>query len=473
MRRSNEFSGYQSTKSASADRARRSMPLQLPSPSRAAGNKGEGLGVRATARFFSLVQQTALLVLLAVPCCAAQDTLELTGDIKIVHDPCIIRCGSRYYLFCTGDGIPIRVSSDLRRWEPAGKVFADLPAWAKQKIPRSRNPWAPAIAFWGGRYRLYYAVSTFGSNRSAIGLATNATLDPADPAYKWVDEGTVIESVPGKDDWNAIDPNVALAPDGVPWLAFGSFWSGLKLVRLNRETGKPSSTPPELISAAARPGANAIEAPCILFRKNRCYLFASYDFCCRGADSTYKIKVGRSNRIEGPYLDRNGKPMMQGGGTPVIAGSDRWRGPGHNSVLLDGNDVWLVYHAYDAQDRGAPTLRISKLRWTRDGWPYVAGTPSRAAGEAGASPVGAWEHSADSGPAVMIHLLPNGRINVPDGNAAWTLKGRDLELRWPDDGAPGGAWVDRCRISADGSAYRGRNQSGKTVAGVRISREQP
>jgi arabinan endo-1,5-alpha-L-arabinosidase len=135
------------------------------------------------------------------------------GDIRGVHDPCIIKEQDSYYIFSTGGGIPVRTSKDLIHWESIGQVFDDVPAWTRQEVPGSKGLWAPDISFFNGRYHLYYSVSTFGKNRSCIGLATNQTLDPKSTGYKWIDQGKVIESEPGRDDWNAIDPNVVLDAD--------------------------------------------------------------------------------------------------------------------------------------------------------------------------------------------------------------------------------------------------------------------
>ena len=122
--------------------------------------------------------------------------LELMGAIRDVHDPVIIQAEDAFYLFCTGDGIPIRKSTDLLIWSRPFPplVFAELPAWASERIPGATNIWAPDISYYNGKYHLYYSVSTFGSNRSVIGLATNTTLSFQDGGYQWVDEGLVIES---------------------------------------------------------------------------------------------------------------------------------------------------------------------------------------------------------------------------------------------------------------------------------------
>lgn len=303
---------------------------------------------------------------------------DLQGDIRQVHDPTIARDGDTYYLFSTRAGIAIRCSKDLITWRLCGDVFAHLPAWAVQDVPGVRGLWAPDVSYFNGKYHLYYSVSTFGSNRSSIGLATNQTLDPTSDKYRWQDQGKVIGSYP-TDDWNAIDPNIVLDEDGQPWLSFGSFWSGIKLRMIDPLTGKLSSKDGNLYSLASRPRAKdtpgAIEAPAIIRKANYYYLFVSFDFCCRGADSTYNIRVGRSRRLTGPYTDRSGKPMMEGGGTMVVTGGSRWRGPGHCAILHEKNGDKIVYHAYDASARGASTLRVASLIWDSEGWPTTPKIP--------------------------------------------------------------------------------------------------
>jgi arabinan endo-1,5-alpha-L-arabinosidase len=200
---------------------------------------------------------------------------------------------------------------------------------------------------------------------------TNQTLDPASDKYRWVDQGNVIGSEP-KDDWNAIDPDVVLDEGGQPWLAFGSFWSGIKLRKLDGTTGKLFSQDQTLYSLARRPAPGAIEAPNIIRKNDYYYLFVSFDFCCRGKDSTYNIRVGRSRHLTGPYIDRSGKSMMEGGGTLVVAGSGRWAGPGHSAVLQEKDVDRLIYHAYDTEWRGASTLQIATIRWDSEGWPAIS-----------------------------------------------------------------------------------------------------
>lgn len=301
---------------------------------------------------------------------------RLTGDLVPTHDPVIAREGDTYYVF--GTGLSVRTSKDLVTWT-GGKPLLDntLPAWAEKAVPGAKGMWAPDISFVNGRWRLYYAVSTFGSNRSAIGLATSPTLDPAAPGYGWRDEGMVVASTPAS-DFNAIDANFVIDREGRHWLSLGSFWNGLKLFPLDAKTGKPADPTAKPYAIAERPaprGAPApVEAPFILDHGGYYWLFASYDYCCKGAASTYYTVVGRAKAITGPYLGKDGSSMMQGGGTIFLRADlpekQRFRGPGHVGFLhdKDGKD-YVAYHAYDRDNKGAPTLRIAPVTWGPDGWP--------------------------------------------------------------------------------------------------------
>lgn len=299
--------------------------------------------------------------------------LNLTGRIRQVHDPVIIKEGEIYYSFCTGSGLASRRSPDLLEWGITfpPNVFARVPAWALEKIPGATNMWAPDISFYNGLFHLYYSVSTFGSNRSVIGLATNKTLNFDSDDFKWVDQGLVVETT-GAENYNAIDPNLILDDDQVPWLAFGSFWSGIKMRRLDFDTGKLSPEDDTVYNLAQRSvNSGSVEAPFIIKRGDFYYLFVSFDFCCQGANSTYNVRVGRSETVTGPYIDRDGVEMLRGGGTQVTFPTDRWKGPGHNAILHEDGVDYIVYHAYDADNMGVSTLRIAPLTWDNDGWPSL------------------------------------------------------------------------------------------------------
>lgn len=330
-----------------------------------------------------------------------------------IHDPVMAKEGDTYYVFGTGRGVNVLSSKDRVNWERENPVFDSTPEWIRDVIPgfRGGSLWAPDIYHYNGAYYLYYSASSFGRNTSAIGVATNTSLDRDNPDYQWVDHGKVVNSVAGRDMWNAIDPQVTHDYEGVPWLVFGSHWGGLKLVKLQEDLLQVVSDPTEREwhTVAARPrywklderdagdAANpeldydalypreitelnrasesgAIEAPFIFKKNGYYYLFASWDRCCRGVDSTYKIVVGRSKSITGPYVDKEDERMDWGGGSLVVNGvneSKKWAALGHNSAYtLDGKD-YLVFHAYEATGRGTSRLVIKELQWDPYGWPYV------------------------------------------------------------------------------------------------------
>lgn len=293
----------------------------------------------------------------------------LGGDLS-AHDPVIIRQNNTWYAFYTGNGIKMKSSFDGVNWFHYGQVLRNTPQWAKDLVPGSSSSiWAPDISYYNGRYNLFYSVSTFGKNRSVIGLLTNTTLDKKSKDYKWVDMGVVIESTT-LDNYNCIDPNFIVDEDGDTWLSFGSFWSGIKLVKIDKNNLKPKVNC-SLISIAARPGSTAVEAPFITYNNGYYYLFASFDSCCRGVRSTYNIVVGRSDNIDGEYFDKSGKSLLNGGGTVVKKADERWKGPGHNAIYKYNNESILIYHAYDKENSGAATLRIEYLNWDEQGWPYL------------------------------------------------------------------------------------------------------
>jgi arabinan endo-1,5-alpha-L-arabinosidase len=229
-----------------------------------------------------------------------------------VHDPAMAKEGDTYYLFSSGPGITFYSSRDMKAWSLRGRVFPGEPVWARGVAGRfNGHVWAPDIIRHDGKYYLYYAVSASGENSSAIGVTINATLDPSSAEYEWKDQGIVIQSVPRRDLWNAIDPNIVVDANGTPWMSFGSFWSGIKLVKLGADW-KTLAEPQEWHCIAKRersvlvdekePGPAEIEGPFIFKKGEYYYLFTSWGLCCRGNNSTNRIMVGRSKDLRGPYF---------------------------------------------------------------------------------------------------------------------------------------------------------------------------
>ena len=340
---------------------------------------------------------TAIFIFLAcslTPCKAQAPQWPTT--YPQTHDPVAAYCDGKWYLFATGFGVDILVSEDLKVWDYSGRVFEKAPQWALESVPGyNGHTWAPDIFFHNGLYYLYYSCSSFGKNTSAIGVATNKTLNPDSPDYKWEDHGCVVRSYAGRDLWNAIDPNVIIDENGAGWLSFGSFWGGIKLVRLDDSltklaepqewyplcrrpegTAEDTSQTDDAITLDPRgsdfdPGNGAVEAPFIVYRNGYYYLFVSYDLCCRGAKSTYKVVCGRAKEVSGPYFDASGVPMMQGGGTVVVGGNDRYPGAGHCAIVQkDGSDI-MLFHAYDRDVNYNSRLLVRPIIWTSEGWPEV------------------------------------------------------------------------------------------------------
>ncbi|MBE8522476.1 arabinan endo-1,5-alpha-L-arabinosidase [Amycolatopsis sp. H6(2020)] len=316
----------------------------------------------ARAPFSVVLLGLAALLSTALPAAAAYpDPGRVTGDAG-VHDPSVVKRPDGSYLVAhTGDGIALKTSTDRVAFSGAGSVFPGGAPWTTSYTGGDRRLWAPDISYHNGQYYLYYSASTFGSNHSAIFLATS----PSGNSGSWTDRGLVVESR-SSDNFNAIDPNLVVDDQGRWWLDFGSFWTGIKLIPLNPATGLRQGSG---MTAIAGRGGGAIEAPYIVKRGQYYYQYVSFDFCCRGAASTYRVLVGRSAGVTGPYADRTGVAMNSGGGTEILAGHGSIHGPGHQAVLADNGGDLLVYHYY--ADNGASRLGVNRLTYDAAGWPVV------------------------------------------------------------------------------------------------------
>ncbi len=284
----------------------------------------------------------------------------VTGD-TLVHDPSMFRAGSRYYVYSSMGTI---TSTDRTNFSNSGNIFKTMPSWVKNYNEKNEI-WAPDVSYRNGKYLMYYTASKFGTNTSAIALATSSTGAPG----SWTDQGIVYSSK-SSDDYNAIDGSLVVDASGKWWLTFGSFWSGIKLIQIDPSTGKQLASNTYRYSLATRASPGAVEAPFIHQANGWYYLFVSFDRCCLGASSTYKIAVGRSRSVAGPYLDRNGNDMRSGGGTYLLTGTNPGiHGPGGQSVFHDSDGDLLVYHYY--ADNGDSRLGVNRLGYDSSGWPVV------------------------------------------------------------------------------------------------------
>lgn len=291
------------------------------------------------------------------------------------HDPALWAgcAGQPWFVYATGDlrfsdgNIPIlRSTNGGQTWQHAGYMWNTKPAWTKQQIPGVENLWAPEIHYDAaqGLYYLYYSVSTFGSQRSAIGLATSPSLDPSAPGYGWTDKGVVFQSYDGN-AYNAIDANIIVDASGRHWMVFGSWQQGIHTIELDWPSGKPKAgaTPIRLASKGG-----GIEGPSMAYRNGYYYLFTSIGTCCAGANSTYKITVGRSTSPTGPFVDAAGNDMRNGGGTVVL-------GAYGSNVAAGGQSIhrgFMAYHAYGSN--GGFALDIEQIEWNAAGWPVLNGS---------------------------------------------------------------------------------------------------
>jgi len=303
------------------------------------------------------------LLALVVP-----SALALEGAVRI-HDPStVITCDGRYYVYGTGRGISVLTSSNGFDWERGGAVFDRIPDSVKAYVPKNdgQGVWAPDVIQLNGVYYLYYAVSSWGSYVSAVGLVTSPTLNPQSADYHWTDRGMVVHSAEGE-ALNAIDPGVCLAPDGTLWICYGSYHGDIQLVELDPKTGlRVATNSPVYIIATES------EASDIIYHDGYYYLFVNHGSCCSSDRSTYNIRVGRSPKITGPYLDRHGEDLVQGAGTLFLAAAGRHIGPGHFGRLIEaGVEKFSCHYEADLDREGRSVLDIRPLLWTADGWPLA------------------------------------------------------------------------------------------------------
>lgn len=291
--------------------------------------------------------------------------IELTG-VTNAHDPsAIVREGDTYFYFTTGAGIWYNTSTNLTHWGNSDTVFtaATAPDWIDTQVPE--NPgndfWAPDVIRMGDYYYVYYSVSSFGSQQSAIGVVrTPSLLEP-----EWEDLGPVVTSEESDDDnndFNAIDPALFEDDDGRVYMTYGSFFGGIALVEIDPATGmllEPETEPTRIYAG----NFQDIEAPYLIKEGDYYYLYFNEGRCCQELESTYEIKVAWSERIEGPYT----------GAYTVLENDSGTRhvGPGHVGLLREGGCEYVSTHYYDRQSDGFPRVDILALGYDASNMPFL------------------------------------------------------------------------------------------------------
>jgi len=251
--------------------------------------------------------------------------------------------------------IPILRSKNLVNWEVVGDALQKKPDWkAKGGI------WAPDAAYYKRNYFLYYSYSTWGDENPGIGVAS-----AKNPEGPFTDHGKLFLSKEIGVD-NSIDA-VFFKEKRKPYLVWGSF-HGIYGVQLSKD-GK--SIKGEKFQLAG----NAYEGSLIYKREKYYYYFGSVGSCCEGEKSTYRVKVGRSLKFKGPYVDKEGKSLIENGGTLLLQknpGEEGFIGPGHNGDIVTdkAGQTWMIYHAFDKKEPVRRVMLLDKITW-ENGWPVI------------------------------------------------------------------------------------------------------
>ncbi|WP_307802380.1 arabinan endo-1,5-alpha-L-arabinosidase [Cellulomonas fengjieae] len=398
------------------------------------------------------------------------------------HDPTAVRDDDgTYWLFSTdawADG-PVRAGVQVRRSKDL--VTWDFHGWALDGVPADGATWSGAAGLWapdvvrvGDEWRMYWSASTFGSRTSAIGLAV-----APHPTGPWADRGLVVTSLHDVDGPNAIDANAVVDTDGRHWMVYGSFFGGIYALELDPATGLARGEAPGIL-LARRPHSveGAIEGAFVVPRPGGGYaLVVSYD----SLFSTYHVRVGVSEALTGPYVDRAGRALTDLDGDPALVGTlmlaghaldggRRWLAPGHASVLTDGDRQLLVHHVRDAGDPTRHEVQVRRLLWTADGWPVVSpqpwagdaepddGPPTDPAALAGTWEVVTFDHATAGGVAqsrtlrVDDHLLAATRSH---GAGRFSWPGLELVVFGSVDAVRGVRTLSFAGLDEDGNATLG------------------
>ncbi|KAH8772913.1 glycoside hydrolase, family 43 [Diaporthe sp. PMI_573] len=324
----------------------------------------------------SLTRGLVALALFALPGVQAAypNPGACSGDC-FAHDPALIKRSSdgKYFRFNTGGKIMIYDSDSLSGpWTFRG---AAIPGGSSINLAGKDDLWAPDVRLVGDTYYLYYAVSAFGSQASAIGVATSKTLE----AGSWTDRGATGVSSKAGSNYNAIDPNLVETADGKFVLNFGSFWNDLYQVPMASNPTKASGSSYNIAFNSS--GTHAEEGPFMYYRAPYYYLFWSSGICCGyettmpGPGEEYRINVCRSESVNGPFVDQRGVSCAQGGGTTVLASHGKVYGPGGQGVLVDASQggAVLYYHYADTGVGYADAdyrFGWNGLSWST-GWPVA------------------------------------------------------------------------------------------------------
>lgn len=290
------------------------------------------------------------------------------------HDPTMIRYEDGYALMTTNNQLSLWTSEDAYSWKAHGKTMTRFPQWIYTYAPTMEDVWAPDLYVMNGEFRAYYCGSVFGKRTSAIGYTASKSIVPGTEGYGWQDRGHVFHTV-ATDKYNAIDPDVIKTSKGEFWMAFGSFGLGIQLIKLDPTTGLQANDDKTVYNIARRTSSasgGAEEGPSLIEHNGQFFLFTAWDYCCHQGDeieqTSYKTAYGRADQITGPYKDRAGYSMANGGGTIVMERYGRYVGPGGGEPFQDLNRIRFVHHYYDNAGDKYNHIHIRDVVFTDDNW---------------------------------------------------------------------------------------------------------
>ncbi|RDW63584.1 arabinan endo-1,5-alpha-L-arabinosidase-3 [Coleophoma cylindrospora] len=290
------------------------------------------------------------------------------------HDPSIIQRASdgKYFKFNTGAGIYIYKADAIEGpWTQEGVALA---SGSSIDLAGNTDLWAPDVHLVDGIYYMYYAVSTSGSQDSAIGLATSSTMEVG----SWTDKGSIGVTSSSSKAYNAIDPNL-IQVGSVNLLNFGSFWHDIYQVELNSAGTKTAGSSSYNIEYNST-GTSPCEGSYMFYNDPYYYLLWSSGICC-GYDTSkpaqgyeYKIMMCRSKHSTTGFVDKNGDACTANGGSILLESHGTTYGPGGQGVYDDTtNGLTLYYHYADTAVGLADADYLfgwNVLTWSNE-WPAV------------------------------------------------------------------------------------------------------
>ncbi len=281
-------------------------------------------------------------------------------------DPTIVKGSDGYfYIYATEDtpNVPIYKSNNLVDWAFVGTAFTKE---TRPKFEPRASIWAPDVSYINGKYVMHYSKSVWGGEKTC-GIGAAVADKPEGP---FIDKGKLFQSFEIGVQ-NSIDPFYIEDKDK-KYLFWGSF-RGIYAIELSDDSYSVKQGAEKVHIAGT-----SFEATYIYKRKGYYYMFASIGSCCEGVKSTYRLVVGRSKSLMGPYVDKTGKPMLENGYSLVIGNNERFVGNGHCSEIVQdkkGND-WIFYHGIDVQNPKGRVLLMDQVKWDKEGWPYVTNNQS-------------------------------------------------------------------------------------------------